>query len=336
MRLLDRWFLGTTMVALAAMTAPAAAGDSEPPGTCPAVAAPQEPPSPPVRTPAAASSAFHCGDELVLCLDRDGDLFADDTQPTALGAGDVLVVQVISAIVNDKSAVTLAVTPVGPRDRLIKSQPGGVVGGGARTAAVAGGPKAYDVVATHSSAPVPSSARKLRIGFARTGAAGVPLRQRDIPVARGFYLMEFGVGIPVVFDGYRKVAGPAAIEQHSEPQIALSAIVAFKRHADGDVIRPVGLEWFGAQLATDFDFTADPRKKRFYLGIVFAPIAGLGISAGVAVLPGQYLPPGAVVPDGGSSMGPSSVERTMARPYVSIHVTDEILTAARAFANGLK
>lgn len=342
MRPSSSWMLIAMMAVLAALPCVADADDALPPAG--AGEQPAQIPEPPVPRAAPLTQAgqssptadaltkFNCVDEYVLCLDREGQVFPGERKPASLAVGMTLVVRVLSSNKADKPKnFELVVTTTATVDHLTSTMIEHKSGSGTSSAID------FEVVAEQSSGLLTSGMRRVHV-VARRKTDSDPItvlaeHAEVIDVARGRYFVEFGLAVPFTYRGSREVIGSATVVEDTRPSAALSAIVFPSGQAEGEIERS-GWHMIGVQIGTDFDFTAAPWKKKYYLGAVVEPIAGIGIGVGVALLPGQYLPPGEVVPDGGGE-SPRSLDRYMLRPYFAVHLTSEFLASARAAATAL-
>lgn len=273
-----------------------------------------------------ASRDSACSDVLVFCLDAAGKPFVGDTPPRDLRAGDTVTVKVLSADPEDGKRVSVTISR-GSFERLTPLD----VKRGANTTSES--EPTFTVVATATSAPIGADVSEVSIRFREAQAGDLPAREVPyvLGVQRGRYFVEFGIAVPIAYRGTREVVGPVTAVEHTTPRVALSAIIFPQGQPDGAIRR--GWRNFGIQIATDFDFTISPAKKQYYAGVAWEPIAGFGVGAGLALVPGSYLADGATVADGVAAISLPTVERYMLRPYFSIHLTSEFVRSAPALAS---
>ena len=158
-----------------------------------------------------------------------------------------------------------------------------------------------------------------------------------ITVDNGRYHLELSVLVPVVFHGERRATlTPAA--NATELRVGIES----DWHVTGAIMLdlfPFGRQkgeltsfrecrhrscfenWLGLQFGTGFDHPA----RDWYAGLVFEPVSGLALGAGVAFLKGDFLGPGLaegmLLP---SARALSVDSHYMARPYLGLVVTTDI------------
>jgi hypothetical protein len=170
-----------------------------------------------------------------------------------------------------------------------------------------------------------------------------------IPVNRGRYFVDAGIMVAAVHQGkrtYYETTDPSSGE-HSiglERDTKVSTVVMIEAFPFGGRRRSSVfffddpnrvLRWFnlvGIQAGTNL---AAPTRE-WYFGGVIAPISGIGIGAGLALVPGQYLEEGTSRQAAAIAPGQSlqTRELTMARFYFSVSASLEILSSARTATSG--
>ena len=156
-------------------------------------------------------------------------------------------------------------------------------------------------------------------------------------VDNGRYHLELSVLVPVVYHGERRATlTPAAnatelrlgIESdwHVTGAIMLDLFPFGRQKGELTSFRECRHRscfenWLGLQFGTGFDHPA----RDWYAGLVFEPVSGLALGAGVAFLKGDFLGPGLAE----GMLLPSSTalavdSHYMARPYIGLAVTTDI------------
>ncbi len=186
--------------------------------------------------------------------------------------------------------------------------------------------------------------------FSRKGEKTVSERY-EVPVAHGKYYVDIGVLIPIVPDGRREIVqtlipGTGGERRLSvredwqvEAAVALNVFPCGRRRALWSAFQQISgdtvCDLFGLQVGVDLDFKN--AFQRIYAGVTLEPVAGLGAGFGVAIVRGQFLPPGyadgMVIPRG-ETFTPQT--EYMVRPYIGITLSTDILTSLSTTGSAIK
>ncbi len=173
-------------------------------------------------------------------------------------------------------------------------------------------------------------------------------RDYVITIDHGMYYLEVGLLMPLVIHGTRTVTPSLVPGTGGEkrlrltedsvvtPAIALNIFPGGRRNGRVTAFDPCrGWDLVGMQLAVDLNLK-EP-FERVYGGVVFEPIAGLSLNAGLAMVKGDVIPPeyaeGMLVPKD-ETFTPD--RRYFPRPYFGLTLTNEIVTAISGAAQKFK
>lgn len=163
-----------------------------------------------------------------------------------------------------------------------------------------------------------------------------------IPINHGKYYIEVGVLLPFVYNGSRKVTGAPIPGTGGDqtltvketwqitPALVLNVFPGGRSRGKitsfeiGNVCRSLA-NLLGIQAGIDLDLSRP--FDRFYVGGVFAPVTGLSLNAGLALLEGEFIPKnyrnGLLLPQG-ESFTPDI--KFMPRFYFGLTATLDLLT----------
>lgn len=288
------------------------------------------------------------------CIDvSNGQPFCDDKDvkgsyalPRKLREGQVWIVRVVGREgATDKFDLTVG--EIKSPDSLFRD------GGPQSRGGDAGTPPPPLKVLKEITYTVPSSAdvTSVQVVFTSKDHAGAS-KPYEVAVDHGKYYLDIGLLVPMVPWGKREIVQTTVPGSGGEKRLSLredyqvSAAVALNIYPLG---RRRGLwsafqqpSWcatlsdlFGLQVGFDIDFKN--AFQRIYAGVVVTPIAGLSGSFGVALLQGEFFPPGygegTIVPKGETF---EANKIYMARPYIGITLSTDILTALSTASTTLK
>lgn len=262
-----------------------------------------------------------CTDPDVVCLDTDGTRF-DDQPDRTLSEGEKLTVRVLSLDPADSGRFRVVLTSAHNLDTLTRTT---------REAAAAGaGDLTFTVVASSTSAAAGENAVSIGYELQRRDsekATYAHVSTGRVKVNHGNYYFEFGLGLPVVYHGTREARTATEIAVSTEPRAAIAVLYFPAGRHKGQIDYHRG-PWssLGAFVATDFDFTTV--QKDVHVGIAYSPIQGLGISAGLSLVPAQFLVGSSATTTNGMI---NTATHEVVRPFVGLFVTTDFLdTASKA------
>lgn len=272
-----------------------------------------------------------CGRDLVICYDKNGDLFLDrdshkrDYLPVNVRPGDIVKVIIFTDDAGDQR--NLSVTFQGKKSQETPFEPPGAA---KRTFAPA---TAKQLIAIpFSSDPVPEDATDFEISvFRMNGAAGW---QELIPVDHGYSFYSVALLVAATYKGDRHVLRDLeTTSDHAvDPGLALNIFpfgrergrVGYIRTCRRGRIQRCLADMIGFQLATDLDLR-DPTDK-LYAGLVFEPVAGLGLSGGISLRKVAVVPPLGALPATEAMTGAAPADmHYVLRGYVAVTMTFDLL-----------
>jgi len=307
---------------------------------------------------AATKSVFTsngCNEDLVLCLDVDGNTLARDDAGDGRDripvprVGDVLRVLVIGnrAKVADETLVVTNEGALEPRKRSFATADGGTVTASER-----------DEVLMETFISVPDTPA-VRVRLQRLSPDGkVTLVDQTVRISverRQAFHFEAILLVPVIPRGVRQVSAtprPGSnlrfvdVTEDARATIGLAlnyfpfGICGNGPWASDGSCRSRGpreederlglkrylLQPLGLQVGTTLDFSRDSFRE-WYTGLAFEAVRGASLSFGFAYVRGRFLRPGyeqsGWVPDGDTDK--ISYERTMIRPYLGFGISPEII-----------
>lgn len=226
-----------------------------------------------------AFDKYACGAERTWCLDRDGAAFDAREVTPELFPGDRLIVVVLSHHEADRGRIAIS-------SRSIASVPTLLPSVGAPAGGVA--PATAFVEVTRLEFVVPTGAARLEISVLRAADAGgtdASTKRYTLAIQRRRHVIELGVALPFALD--RRVNGTGAVSYGIEPELAF-AITYFPGTRITDEALQPRRSWVGFVLAADV--TRALSEKRYYAGVDVAPINGLSLITGLAIMPWAYVP----------------------------------------------
>jgi hypothetical protein len=284
----------------------------------------------------AAYEANGCTVSSTLCVDKFGRGFRGDSKDSA-EEGEDLAIKVLSAEDADKAEGRVRVVLNIGRS-LDTPTKVAVNGGGAAAGGPPDGPE-YAVVASGETGALASDARVVRVSIEKQNPADAEeydeVGRVEIAVRHGRYFFEFGLALPVLYKGTREVVSPSTIEERTAPRGAITAIYFPGGRAKGEIdyLREPSSA-FGIAVATDVDFTTF--EKDYHLGVAWSPIAGLALSLGLSLVPGEFL----AYPEVSPPVVPADMfevrEHMILRPYFGLFATTELLTTASTALTDLR
>lgn len=273
----------------------------------------------------AASAAAKCDAPLTLCVDAQGQPF-DGDELDRVDEDDQLTVLVLSATPADAGALRVTFSIAHNLDTPTRTTGADKTGLGADDT----GPH-YQVVAQATSEAIPETARAVRVDVQRkAGDDFTRVNRITIPVDHGRYFFEFGLSLTFAYNGTREVIAPAVVEQRTEARGAIGVLYYPWGRDKGRIsYLPTLRHSVAVVLATDFDFST--LRKDYHAGIGYSPVAGIAITAGVSLIPGQFLADDLAAP----ATGPIAFRtHNVLRPFLGVFVTTEFLeTASRALTS---
>lgn len=272
--------------------------------------------------------AFHenqCGEERVLCLNRDGALFDRRELKPQLFAGDRLTVIALSYGDKDTNRITLAARTIRATVTIFDS-----------TVGVPAGPsessKFKEVARLETT--VGTDARKLEIHFVRAAdASGKDTKDETITlnVELRQHIVEFGLMLPFAYN--RDVTSQGAVEYGWEPDLAFTITLFLEPRISGEPLQTTGRRWLG--VIAGADLTNPVREKRFYAGLDFSPVSGLAVDLGVTLMRWEYVPEPEEVPDV-FTMDIQPDKRYRGSFFFGVRMTPEVFDSAKAAFDALK
>jgi hypothetical protein len=262
-----------------------------------------------------------CATPDVLCLSTDGTRFNGQRDLT-LSEGEKLTVRVLSLDPADSERFRVVLAIAHNLDSLTRT---------ARVATALGaGDIAFTVVTSATSAA--TGENDVSIGFElqrrdSKEAAYAHVSSGRVKINHGNYYFEFGLGLPVVYQGTREARTATEITTSTEPRAAIAVLYFPAGRHKGQIDYHDSL-WtsLGAFVATDFDFTTV--QKDVHVGVAYSPIQGLGISAGLSLVPAQFLVGSSATTTNGMI---NTATHEVVRPFVGLFVTTDFLdTASKA------
>lgn len=261
-----------------------------------------------------------CDNDLVLCLDRDGQPYSneEETEPFLLPY-DKVAVLVFSYTATDTESITLTARNVRRvTTSFNKESP--------RTE-----PKDRSkdpILVKNLEATVSPDSAFLEIEFRRTegGSADYSIRVES----RRHYI-EFGLMLPFAYR--REVTSQGSVKYGMEPDLAFTITVFPGARSSSDPWQSRKRRWFG--LMAGADLTNQVSDKRYYLGLDFSPVSGLALNAGLAILPWEYIPNPEQVPDVlTSTIEPD--QRYRASFFFGARMTPEVFDTVKAAYEALR
>jgi hypothetical protein len=309
---------------------------------------------------------FNCEERQVFCLDMEGTLFDEEDTPT-LRPGEAFRVRVVGPNTTTEAqiaAIHVSVGHVLRSERLfapVTDANGFRTQGNNQDDKNEGGdsedqepsaPPALKVLSEVETRVLDEES--VLVDFERLPATAEELRLVEgytLTIDHGRYFLQFGLGVPFVINGDRKVTTapfPGTGERFSviQQDVYVNAALMLNFFPFGG--RRNGQVWFctngcrwgdalGFQFGTELD-TRNPFEQ-WYLGAVFEPITGMSVNGGLALVKGQFLSnkaeEGSVITGTGD---PETITEFMPRPYVGLTLTTDILqtlSEARTRLNGL-
>lgn len=293
-----------------------------------------------------------CQSPSSFCIDVDsGRPFCDGVEvtdksfdePRSLREGQTWTVRVVG-LPGSGAEIELKIGEIKTTDRLTregsKKERAGIV--------TVPGPEVLKEIAY--TVPSTLDVAAVEVLFSRKGEKAVSERY-EVPVAHGKYYVDIGVLIPIVPDGRREIVqtlipGTGGERRLSvredwqvEAAVALNVFPCGRRRALWSAFQQISgdtlCDLFGLQVGVDLDFKN--AFQRIYAGVTLEPVAGLGAGFGVAIVRGQFLPPGyadgMVIPRG-ETFTPQT--EYMVRPYIGITLSTDILTSLSTTGSAIK
>ena len=340
--------LGLVGLALPALTGPATA-DTEPAPDVAATAIATE------VSKGKAYKEYHCDRPLVICYDRDGELFGfqekpyvpstpedikitRDEPPPDVRPGDGVTVIVLTQAA-DKDKDIISVTFQGRKSQEIAFEGPSKSGdsAGSADARTGSAPEPF-IGLPFSSEPVPDDVLDFEITFRRKATPDKDViklqQQRMIPVYHGYSFYSVALIVAATFKGDRHVLRDldTTADHAVDPGLALN-IFPFGRERGrigylltckaGRIGRCLA-DMVGFQLATDLDLR-DPTDK-LYIGLVFEPVAGLGLAGGVSLRKVAVVPSPGALPATEVMTGAAPTDtRYVVRGYIAVTMTFDLL-----------
>lgn len=230
-----------------------------------------------------AFSDNKCKEDLVICLDRDGQPYSEDEKmaPFLLPDDDVVVLALSD---NKSDAETITITARNVRRVESSFKPPSTPSSDSKRATSA------PLKVKELKAIVAPDSAFLEIEFKRVGGGSA---EYSIRVESRRHYIEFGLMLPFAYQ--REVTPQGAVQYGMEPDLAFTITVSLGARSDSDPLQPKVRSWFG--LMAGADLTNEVSDKRYYLGMDFSPVSGLALNAGLAILPWEYVPNPEQVPD---------------------------------------
>jgi len=293
----------------------------------------------------ASTETATCKNPLVICLDRNGDLYAD-TWPGTVQVGDKLTVLVVTTenrAVEDRAGLSVTFQGRKSTESLL---PGGVPAGAAAAPQDPGKAQNAIVTLAYPSDPVGEDIVNFAITFAHprlTDSPGVSLTQ-VIHVDLGYSYYNVALLVAATFKGDRRTFRDlSTVSDHAvEPALALvvfpggreRGILGYARRGEAG-----GWRWLanniGVQIGADLDFT-DPTDK-LYAGVVFEPVAGLAVAGGVTLRKVSVIPSMGGLPalEAMDGTAPSD-QRYVVRGYVGVTLTLDLLKTISSIGTSIR
>ncbi|MEZ4437157.1 MAG: hypothetical protein R3F65_32585 [bacterium] len=316
-----------------------------------------------------------CGREAVVCLaatrPNDGDarytvdLFAGDTLAKSLQPGATLEVRLLVAL-DDPGAYAVDAPSAAHTQHVLKPSPANALApatdapapirasalqkltGALQRAIAAFERNTLTVHPASTTFSVPDDPRIGRLGL-RVTRDGVRLFAESIEVDHGEYFFDIGVLVPIAWDASRTLVR-RRIEVDGAPRDTLELVtdhditpaIVITAYPAGRPVGRVSTVGDGAGVARAFglqaglDLLLDEPLDRIYLGAVFEPVAGFGLSLGCAFIRRDGRPAGL---DADATVDPADAvtpSRTYAPSfYFGVSLSTELVTIGRKVASSL-
>jgi hypothetical protein len=271
--------------------------------------------------------------ELVVCLDRDGNLRAGDGWPSRVQVGDKLSVLVFTTqgnVTGDRAAMSVTFQGRKSLEQLFNPTPLA-----AAAAPPAAPPPDPAVVLSYVSDPVGDDVVDFAITFSHPPLTGSPPVSwtQVIPVDLGYSYYSVALLVAVTFKGDRRTLRDlSTVSDHAvDPALALTVFPGGRQRGIlGYTRRTVDgrARWLannvGLQIGTDLDFTSPTDK--LYAGLVFEPVAGLAVAGGLTLRKVAVVPPAGSLPalEAMDGSAPSD-QRYVVRGYIGVTMTLDLL-----------
>lgn len=286
---------------------------------------------------------YHCDRKLVICYDRDGELFEytsttgkriAELLPDQVDTGDIVTVVVLTRH-DDIDEANISVAFQGKKLQEVafdRAMPQNLGAADRSTSELE-----FSGI-TFRSDPVAEDILDLAIGFHRaaTGAERPSDSQLTIPVNHGYSYYSVALLVAATFKGDRHVLRDLeTTSDHAiDPGLALNIFPFGRERGRIGYIRSCGpgplrlrrclADMIGFQLATDLDLR-DPTDK-LYAGLVFEPVAGLALSGGVSLRKVAVVPAPGALPATEAMTGAALADlRYVLRGYVAVTMTFDLL-----------
>jgi hypothetical protein len=286
------------------------------------------------------SEAFqtsHCADDLVICLDRTGELASDERWPHKVRPDDKLTIVVLTPDSDDQGLTSVTVAGRASDEQLFPTAVDQDTAKLLSQTLKVDAPTVQSYLAlTFPSDPVTADDAAILIEFTRTGSSPAATTH-SLDVDLGFSYFSVALMVAVTYMGDRRVLRDLeTVSDHAvDPGLALNffpggrqiGVIGYLRkchlgtwaHARRCIANNVGL-----QIGTSLDLTSI--TDRLYAGIVFEPIAGLALVGGASLRKVDVVPAAGALPGMEASDGTSPTDqRYVIRGYVGVTITLDLL-----------
>lgn len=257
-----------------------------------------------------------CTDSDVLCLGTDGTSFNGKELPS-IAEGEKLTVKVLSLDAADSGRYQVLLTTIHNLNSLTETR--------RADAADEEASVAFKLVASATSSA--AGEKDVSIGYElqyRDSKDYADVSTGRVKIDHGTYYFEFGLGVPIVYHGTRKAMTPTEISESTEPAAAIAVLYfPWGRHKNQIDYHDHLWSSLGVLAGTDFDFSTV--EKEFHLGLAYSPIQGLGVSAGLSLVPAQFLVGSAMITTNGTI---NTATHEVLRPYIGFFITTDFLSTA--------
>jgi hypothetical protein len=273
----------------------------------------------------AAFDANGCRQDLLWCLDRDGDPLDPRELAPKVFPGDRFHVVVLSPDKGDLARITLSTRTLrGPVTLLALPPP--TPAGGALERTVLEPVGRLEIVVEQEAHEV----EVIVVRAANEAGADSAERIHTLAVEPRKHIVEFGLGLHFLLD--RDVSANGDVKFELEPDLAFTISVFPGGRKTGDPV-----QWHRGAVGAVFgaDLTSPVREKRYYLGVDFSPINGLSLDVGLALMPWEYVPSASEVDDVlDGDLEP--VRHYRPSFFFGVRATPEVFNSAKAAFDALR